>query len=166
MKIGQFATDLDALNQEEIFYIPFTNNGSANLNVNGSVTPVVFTLDIPMDKFAITRIDYLISTNDVLDIKKFGSLNALANGLLFEINGTHNFKTNADVMLFASDSTLDSVKITGTVATIINGNWSPLDVFHHALVADKNNLKLTVRDDLSTLPFLQFAVSGIKIESN
>lgn len=153
-----------AVRNSDIFYVKFKHNGSPMLNVNGSVTPVEFILeDLPVDNFLLTRVDYLISQDDIVDVKKFGNRTALTNGLLFEIDGQQVFKNNADIMLFASDSTLDSVKITGTTASIINGNWSPLDVFQHAIISKKSDLKIIVRDDLTLIPHLEFGISGIKL---
>ena len=153
-----------AVRNSDIFYVKFKHNGNSMLNVNGSVTPVEFILeDLPVDNFLLTRIDYLIAQDSVVDVKKFGNINALANGLLFEIDGQQVFKNNADIMLFASDLTLDSVKITGTTASVINGNWSPLDVYQHAIICKKSDLKIIIRDDLTLIPHLEFGVSGIKL---
>jgi len=153
-----------AVRNSDIFYVKFKNNGSSLLSVNGSVTPVEFILeDLPVDNFLLTRVDYMISQDDIVDVKKFANRVALTNGLVFEIDGSQVYKNNADVMLFASDSTLDSVKITGTTASIINGNWSPLDVYGHAIICKKSDLKIIVRDDLTLVPHMEFAVSGIKL---
>lgn len=153
-----------AVRNSDIFYVKFKKNGSSMLNVNGSVTPVEFTLeDLLVDNFLLTRVDYLIAQDAIVDVKKFGNINALTNGLLFEIDGQQVFKNNADIMLFASDSTLDSVKITGTTASIINGNWSPLAVYGHAIICKKSDLKIIIRDDLTLIPHIEFGVSGIKL---
>lgn len=153
-----------AVRNSDIFYVKFKHNGSSMLNVDGSITPVEFILeDLPVDNFLLTRVDYLIAQDSVVDVKKFGNINALTNGLLFEIDGQQIFKNNADIMLFASDSTLDSVKITGTTASIINGNWSPLAVYGHAIICKKSDLKIIIRDDLTAIPHIEFGVSGIKL---
>lgn len=165
MKIGNGKRNNQVIRNHDIFYAKFKHNGNPNLNVNGSVTPIEFTLeDLPVDNFLLTRVDYLIVIDSIIDVSKFGNRTALANGLVFEIDGSQVFKNNADVMLFASDSTIDSAKITGTTASIINGNWSPLDVFQHAIISKKSDLKIIVRDDLSLLGHLEFSVSGIKLD--
>lgn len=153
-----------AVRNSDIFYVKFKNNGSSMLNINGSVTPVEFILeDLPVDDFLLTRVDYLIAIDSIIDVGKFGNRTALANGLVFEIDGTQVFKNNADIMLFASDSTIDTAKIGGTTASIINGNWSPIDVFQHAIISKKSDFKIIVRDDLTLVPHIEFAVSGIKL---
>lgn len=163
MNINDTKQNVEVIRDTDIFYVKFKHNGSSSLNVNGT-TPIEFTLeDLPVDNFLLTRIDYLIAQDSVVDVKKFGNINALTNGLLFEIDGQQVFKNNADFMLFASDSTLDSVKITGTTSSIINGNWSPLDVYQHAIICKKSDLKIIIRDDLTLIPHLEFGVSGIKL---
>lgn len=164
MNINNSYTDLKAIRNTDIFYGKFTNNGSHSLCVNGLVTPKEFTLnsDVP-DNFILTRVEYLISQNDVLDIKKFGNLNELVNGVKSTIDWDIILNSNADIMLFATDSSLHSVKITGVTSTIINGNWCPFDAFGNGLIANKNDLKITIRDDLSTLPFFEVWAVGIKL---
>lgn len=153
-----------AVRNSDIFYVKFKSNGSSMLNINGSVTPVEFILeDLPVDNFLLTRVDYLIAIDSIIDVSKFGNRTALTNGLVFEIDGSQVFKNNADIMLFASDSTIDSAKITGTTVSIINGNWSPLNIFEHAIISKKSDLKIIVRDDLTLIPHLEFGVSGIKL---
>lgn len=165
MRIGNGKHNNQVIRNHDIFYAKFKHNGNPNLNVNGSVTPIEFTLeDLPVDNFLLTRVDYLIVIDSIIDVSKFGNRTALSNGLVFEIDGSQVFKNNADVMLFASDSTIDSAKITGTTASIINGNWSPLDVFQHAIISKKSDLKIIVRDDLTPIPHLEFGVSGIKLD--
>lgn len=165
MRIGNGKHNNQVIRNHDIFYAKFKHNGNPNLNVNGSVTPIEFTLeDLPVDNFLLTRVDYLIVIDSIIDVSKFGNRTALSNGLVFEIDGSQVFKNNADVMLFASDSTIDSAKITGTTASIINGNWSPLDVFQHAIISKKSDLKIIVRDDLTLIPHLEFGVSGIKLD--
>lgn len=164
IKIQHAKHNQQAVRNSDIFYIKFKHNGSSMLNVNGSITPIEFILeDLPVDDFLLTRVDYLIAIDSIIDVSKFGNRTALTNGLVFEIDGSQVFKNNADVMLFASDSTIDTAKIGGTTASIINGNWSPLDVFQHAIISKKSDLKIIVRDDLTLVPHMEFAVSGIKL---
>lgn len=56
-----------------------------------------------------------------------------------------------------------SVKITGITSSIIDGHWDIGQSFGNGLVCTKDDLKLTVRDNLSTLQYFQMAVSGIKL---
>lgn len=163
MKINQATTELDAIRTEDVFYVYFKNNGSASLSVNGSVTPKVFKAeDLPFENFIVTRVDYIMSQDEIIDLTKFGQLTSLTNGLLFGI-GNLNFKTNGEIIMFATTSETSSIRIGGTTASIINGCWQVSDSFGNGIVTNKDDLTLTVRDDLSTIPYFEMAISGIKI---
>ena len=81
---------------------------SSNMNVNGSVTPVEFSLragTIPRD---ITRIIFTFTGTTIMDDGLFGSITALTRGLVFRIVNSYQrtifcFKTNGDVKLMAYD---------------------------------------------------------------
>ena len=68
------------------------------------------------------------------------------------------------MLLFVSDSTIYSAKIEGTLTSIINGHWSLENSFQNGLIANKTDLKITIRDDLTSIGFFQVVVSGIKIK--
>ena len=63
--------------------------GNWNLNQNGSVTPVIFKIKPPSGvKFHITAISITITDDGTMDDSKFGSLAALANGIVCRrVNG-------------------------------------------------------------------------------
>lgn len=162
MNINNVTTEIDGIRAENVFYAYITNNGNKSLCVDGT-TPKEFTLeDLDCDQFLVNRIDYLISQDEAIDLNKFGSLTSLTNGLLFSI-GNSVFKTNGEIMMFATDANVSSVKITGITSSIIDGHWDVGQSFGNGLVCTKDDLKLTVRDNLSTLQYFQMAVSGIKL---
>jgi hypothetical protein len=162
MNINNVTTEIDGIRGENVFYAYFTNNGNKSLCVNGT-TPKEFTLEeLDCDMFLVNRVDYLISQDEAIDLSKFGSLTSLTNGILFSV-GNSTFKTNGDIMMFATDSSVSSVKISGTTSSIISGHWDVSQSFGNGLLINKDDLKITVRDNLSTLQYLQFAVSGIKL---
>jgi hypothetical protein len=167
MKLAKTITDLEGIRNTEIFYRKFTFNDNPNLNVNGSVTPMEFKIeDMDLDNFIITRVDYIISIDETIDLNKFGNTVELTNGINFTIDGNVIFKNNGDLLLFVSDATIDSAKIEGSLTSIINGHWSLEASFQNGLIANKENLKITINDDLSSITFFQIAVSGIKLEEN
>lgn len=167
MKIAKTMTDLEGIRNTEIFYRKFTFNGSPNLNVDGSVIPVEFKIEDPdLNDFIVTRVDYIISINETMDLNNFGDVPELTNGISFAIDGNVIFKNNGDLLLFVSDATIDSAKIEGTLTSIINGHWSLEASFQNGLIANKDLLKITINDNLSSIAFFQVAVSGIKLEEN
>ena len=60
--------------------------GKWNMNVNGSVTPVIYTLQPPTwVKWDINRIIVWITDDSVMDDAKFGGITALTNWVVFRI---------------------------------------------------------------------------------
>lgn len=99
---------------DEIIRLPYTGyfvdeNGSSDMNVNGSTTPVSFSiLSKPDRDIFIKNISVKISDAGA-SLAEFGNLVALANGLSFtystietgEIVVRDNIKTNLDFIRFA-----------------------------------------------------------------
>ena len=77
-----------------------------SMNVNGSVTPVVFSIEpFPTQSGDITRILFEIRDNVDMDFETFGGLGELTNGVVVRVNngdGTYrnlyNFKSNGDII--------------------------------------------------------------------
>lgn len=155
-------TKVNALSNNDIFYTKFKLNGNSALNVNGT-TPKVFTLeDLSMDNIILNRVDFLISAGTDIDLTNFGGL-TLTNGVQFNIDGSQLFKTNGDILLFATDSSIHSAKIEGELRTIINGHWDLLKAFQNGLVCKVEDLTITIQDNLSTLNFFEINATGIKL---
>lgn len=155
-------TKVNALSNNDIFYTKFKLNGNSALNVNGT-TPKVFTLeDLSMDNIILNRVDFLISAGTDIDLTNFGGL-TLTNGVQFNIDGSQLFKTNGDILLFATDSSIYSAKVEGTLKTIINGHWDLVKAFQNGLVCKVEDLTITIQDNLSTLNFFEISATGIKL---
>lgn len=155
-------TNTNAIPNHDIFYTKFKLNGNSALNVNGTV-PKVFTLeDLSMDNIILNRVDFLISTGTDIDLTNFGGL-TLTNGVQFNIDGNQLFKTNGDILLFATDSSIYSAKVEGTLKTIINGHWDLLKAFQNGLVCKVEDLTITIQDNLSSLNFFEVSASGVKL---
>jgi hypothetical protein len=84
----------------------FVTVGNRNMNVNGSVTPVVYGLRNTEETigttFDITRIIFTCLTLSAPDLAKFGDLAALTKGIVFRkkdgvYQNVFNAKTNADL---------------------------------------------------------------------
>ena len=155
-------TKVNAIPNQDIFYTKFKLNGSSSLNVNGT-TPKVFTLeDLNMDNIILNRVDFLLSTGTDIELTNFAGL-TLTNGIAFNVDGNQVFKTNGDIMLFATDSSIHSAKIEGELRTIINGHWDLLKAFQNGVVCNVEDLTITIQDNLSTLEFFEVSATGIKL---
>lgn len=158
--------EVKQISNQEIFFRSFKNNGSKNMNVNGSVTPIEFNLmeDLTVDKIILTRIDFILSCGTAINLSNFGSLSTpLTNGVYFAIDGNQGFKTNGDIMLFATDAGTETGKVQSVDTSFINGHWDLLKTFNNGVICDLNNLKVIIRDDLSALNYFQVTASGIKL---
>lgn len=155
-------TKVNAIPNHDIFYTKFKLNGSSALNVNGTA-PKVFRLeDLTMDNIILNRVDFLISAGTDIDLTNFGGL-TLANGVQFNIDGSQLFKTNGDIMLFATDASIYSAKIEGQLRTIINGHWDLVKAFQNGVVCNVEDLTIIIQDNLSSLNFFEVSASGVKL---
>lgn len=83
-----------------------TNRSSSNLLVDGSVTPVVFSLNPNLDQAGdITRLKLSFIDDQPMDFLRFGGHDPLINGIVCRVNkgdGTYdnlfNVKTNDDII--------------------------------------------------------------------
>ena len=155
-------TKVNAIPNQDIFYTKFKLNGSSSLNVNGT-TPKVFTLeDLNMDNIILNRVDFLISAGTDIDLTNFGGV-TLINGVQLNIDGSQLFKTNGDMLLLATDASIYSAKVEGTLTTIINGHWDLSKAFQNGVVCKVEDLTITIQDNLSTLNFFEVSASGVKL---
>jgi len=177
IKISNIRTDIKGLAAEQAFYYKFKNGGSEDMRVNGSVTPVEFQVEdlTPVDYFLLTRISFVVTVSDVLDMDNFAGIAELTNGILFIANQGvtgHEVSTtlfdNADLILASTSIQIDQVRISGAAqVSQLHGVWNfPLSYGEHAPIINGNNLKLIVRDDLSLVEYLKFSCHGIVLTDN
>lgn len=155
--------------------------GSQDMVVNGSVTPVEFTIDaMPFRDCYIKTIGF-----NILDmgatLGSFGNIAALTNGVLFEWETLGEtvelgvFKTNYDMVRLAGgqpafgDSTtaFRAANVVGNIdafmpmldfATIFGLPWGVL------LAGDtKQKLRITIRDDISAIDGFDIQARGFEL---
>ena len=147
----------------------FVNGSSPEINVNGSVTPVEFSI-IPNSKetIAVNTFGILILTHrQVDDIEGFGGISGLTNGIEFSIrNGatqiyTRNIKTNADLYGIFPGQVFQEFK-------------SPQHIFNISLDFNENDLIISgrksqslvikIQDNLTTLLKFRSSLSYLSRE--
>ncbi len=145
-----------------------TNGGSSNLNVNGSVTPVEFTITPPVGKTWYIHNISLVLEDNAINFTKFGGILALTNGVDFKVkqNGLleellTNIKNNGEFYTFANQVLLESSAIdilviqvniktnTGTTFKLINST--------------SDNFKVVINDDLTAINKFQIVVRGYEV---
>lgn len=148
---------------------PFLNGASPNMNVNGAVTPVVFSIGPGAgEEWCAVRLGYQMDDGGQADTGKFGNINGgLTNGLLIEhvfpSAHTHTFKNlqfNEQVVMHFSEGSVVTgdvgiVKSTGFFQGHFDYNGPPF-----TLNGDDGDLiRVTIRDNLSSINLLRMALS-------
>lgn len=137
----------------------FLNGGSKELAVNGAITPVLFTVDIPNDgkDYAVTGLNMTFNSNTSIDSgQAFMDLPALANGiaygfirrsdgLLVPVRGP--IKTNMD--MFARDSNAGQFNMAGNDEIVSIDGATGLPLVANSSFADR--VYIQINDDLTGL---------------
>lgn len=146
------------------FYVK--NGGSDNLNVDGSVTPVVF--DISTETFNgldITGISlYVEGDGNVTSYENFIAITGLTNGIIIEstpIDRTFSFppiKSNRDMIRLFSDQGDFTLREIGN-----DNHYDGLKLLPtKSLILDSNSeFKATVSDDLTDLDYITIKIQGV-----
>lgn len=139
---------------------------TTHMNVNGSVTPQIFTVrsgTIPTDfvRFIIT-----ITNNTAMDYSKFGGLTALTRGFVFRIVNAFQktifcFKTDAEIAQYCYDASYASKAPAGEYGFRARITFGGQDKHGVVLrIGENDYLQWVVQDDLSSLLSLRVAAQG------
>jgi hypothetical protein len=75
-------------------------------------------------------------------------------------------KTNGDVVLVASSTTVNSSQFASTARATIIGRWDFTDTFSGNCPRVFNNeLSITIKDNLSTMPYFRMGCHGVLFDS-
>jgi hypothetical protein len=154
-----------------VHVIDYLRNGSSrNMNINGSITPVVFTYTVPANEtWYAEGLRVFMSDSGTMAIGEFGSLGSvLTNGLLIEfvISSTSyqyaNIKTNEELAI----SFIEGFASVDGSSGFLNTNklfmsCGTLDPFIRLNAGDQ--VKVTVQDNLSGLDQLFMALDRWKV---
>lgn len=162
-------SDKNVLTEKNIIIEYFLNGTSPNLNVNGAVTPVVFS-KIPAagKSFHIARIILFIETESPILPNKLGDLLTLTNGISIIANGVEidNWKDNEDIITSMYDVNRGydvSGNLTSFAARL---SFTKFDNVHGLLIDDETNgFQVKVQDNLSGLTSLRIKMEGIELNS-
>lgn len=148
---------------------PVTSLGrivSTNMNVNGSITPVIYTLrtgSIPTD---IVRFIVNMTDDTAMDFGTFGGIGALTNGLVLRIFNSFQktvfcFKTNGEIAQFCFDTLYAPRAPAGSFGFSARITFGGQDK-HGVVIRIQNDdvIQWVVQDDLTGLVSLQVAAEG------
>lgn len=140
------------------------NGASDAMNVNGSVTPVVFSYSPPEGyNFECTRVVFFMEGATAFSSEKFGDLPVLTNGWELSVNGTviMNVKDNSHLV-----TKLDEAKglpVLGKETRTMLGrlDFAVLTDNRAGLMCKNGNaIAVNVNDNLSGLSVLTVSVEG------
>lgn len=143
--------------------------GSKDMNVDGSVTPQIFSLradpnlDITVD---ITRVIIHITDNTAMDDEKFGGINALTRGVVLRrVDGNNqnlfNVKTNGEFGELAFDKSYDDKAPAGFFGYSSRLTFAGANKIGVAIrLGPNDDLQLIVQDDLTALNTFRIMVEG------
>ena len=151
------ATVVNGVPAGDFFRGPLENGGSDNQVVNGSGTPVVFSVTAdPTNDIVIAELRIVFSADGIdWDGNSFGKGSALSNGILIELvdggvtKEIGNIQINEDWLLLPARTgvTIDQVSATGVLAISVDfGAGVTLDAGSGDL------LRSTIRDNLTSGP--------------
>ena len=149
---------------------------SREMNVDGSSTPVVFSISpLAVQSGDIVRAICSITDNSDMDFETFGGISALTKGLVLRINngdGTFrnisNFKTNGDIENYAFDSRFEENNGGGVRSFSARLTWAGPSKHGVAIRLDgslSESLELLVQDDLTALSSMRWIAQGSELQN-
>lgn len=153
---------------------PLKNGSSADMAVNGSSTPVEFSIvNTGDDDYELISMCLIAEFLGELAIgPKFlmGSINTLTNGLLIqaklndEVFTYGNFKSTHDILEVSQpQGGLNIIAGTNTLIQIFFLVPEHTQARAHGTFATDDYVKATVRDDLRNIWFMECYLQGVKI---
>ena len=153
-----------------LFTTSIKNGGSANLSVDGSVTPVVFEANPPNNyDVQVTAFSFLFEGSTMAFGNRFvlNAITTLANGLLLEVKAAdlsvtwQNMKRTRDLIEIADD--FDLVAATTNFLKVNVHLPQALRLSRAGTFAQPDYLRITVRDNLTAFSFAEAFVQGVLI---
>lgn len=152
------------------FFAKFVENaGSKDLNVDGSVTPVIFLAVPDTGKKLFVHTISLVLEDASINFIKFGGIPALTNGVDIKLKegglaevSVGNFKKNSDFYVFGNDIVLESAStdVLRVLAEIKTNSGTTFQL------ADANSefFKIIVNDDLTSINRFNMLIRGFEVD--
>lgn len=147
-----------------------TNNDSAAMVVNGSVTPVEFAFVVPADKFFALSQLVLVLVDGAITATKFGGISALANGISIlatdEDDVTqYDFHAGGPIKQNYEFNHIGGARISATSgADTIAVNWSSDLMGVYPVLSPGWKLKVIIRDNLAGIDSFEATCTGLYFE--
>lgn len=137
-----------------------------NLNVNGSVTPVIFGAVPPAGKkWRVKRIIGYIEGTTGFSSEMFANLPALANGVVAKINGIEiaRWKTNRDMVL--DMGFIETPTALAKSDRALAGEFCFIGAFGEMVLVDSlsGGIQIEINDNLSTIVSFKVKIQGVLV---
>lgn len=138
----------------------------SNMNVNGSVTPQIFSIRAGMIPTDFTQFIITMTSTSAMDDGKFGSLAELSRGLVFRIIDSFHktifcFKRNGCIAQYSFNTKYPDKSPSGTYAFNANLIFNGLENRGVVLrIKDTDVIQFVVQDDLTGLSSLKISAIG------
>lgn len=156
----------------DLFNLNFENNGSPDLNVNGSGTPIQFDIPLSNQTRVINSIS-IYGRDNGISFGRFLAINvALSQGLVFEIKSNDNIftsqaiQTTDDLRNKFCISPRDFVVNFASSEDAFTASFvspSPIVIQDQNQFTTPDYVRVTIRDNLSAVNYLQALVFGSAI---
>ena len=164
-RMGVFNGVTAIFDETNVIMAPLLNGASADMTVDGSVTPVVFSYSPPPGyTFECTGVRFYMEASTAFSAELFGDLPALANGWTLGINNTPfaSAKTNMELAIIMDN--VNGVTALGKEVRTLLGqlDFTPITGGHQSGLTTSvaSNVSVTVNDNLSTLSQLSVFIRG------
>lgn len=161
-------------------FIRYATNagGSPYLNVDGSSEPVEYKVDVPEGhRLELTSMNLVLGfpvlETGKIQMSKFGNLDALTNGISFEISYSgrlvdttvgYPWKTNTDLLIPSMlCDPLTTYQLDGDAILIYRYPLAPSQTYTAIELASGDFFRFMIRDDLSNLDCFRITLFGILI---
>lgn len=146
--------------------VNLTSGGSDSLNVNGSITPVIFGAVPPAGKkWRVKRIIGYIEGANPFSSEKFADLPALANGVVAKVNGVEiaRWKTNRSMVL--DMGFIETPSSLAKSDRSLAGEFCFMRAFGELMLVDSLNggIQIEINDNLSTVVSFKVKVQGVLV---
>lgn len=159
-------SDLKAIQKEDMFHTAFMNNGSSSMAVDGSVTPVTFSLEELPDgqRLILKSITFLVGASEIIGLAKFGDI-TITSPVVFKIGDREiEILNNADIYLFSSDAQSDIAGQGSNTISVLTGHVNFSVKLSHGIIVNKEDVSITINDDVLDINYLRVSASGILLE--
>jgi len=154
------------MNETNTISEQLSSGGSIAQNVDGSVTPVVFSSTIvPVGKiFICSSLIFYMEGLTAFNSNLFGNQTSLVNGWLIRMNGVDTVSAKQNRQLAQFVPNMRGEEVFGKLDKTLIGNFDLIN-FNRAAsgvtIRAGNTIDTVVRDDLTGLTFLEVMVQGV-----